>query len=109
LSIGSYFDGIAHTWSNVNLFLDGLKIGKTKFGAILNYNGYTQQLDSAQYSVIYDLHCAEAVFTVMSQNTGFEPGTTYQFFIRLKALPFNSGFGAGNRGQPLGTGTGSSY
>ncbi|MDR3687826.1 MAG: hypothetical protein P4L46_00505 [Fimbriimonas sp.] len=109
LSLGSYFDGIAHTWSNVNMFLDGLKIGRTKISALLNYNGYSQRFDSQQYSLTYDLHCAEAVFTVMSQNSGFEPGTTYQFFIRLKAFPFNSGFGAGNRGQPLGTGTGTSF
>ena len=91
------------------MFLDALTIGKTKIGAILNFNGFTGRFDNQQYSVVYDLHCAEAVFTVMSQNSGFNPGTTYQFFIRLKALPFSSSFGAGSRGQPLGTGTGTSY
>ncbi len=109
LSVGAYYDGIRHLWSNVNIFLDALKIGRTKIGAILNYNGFTQQFDSQQYSLTYDLHCAEAVFTMTAQQTGFNPGNTYQFFIRLKAFPFDSLFGAGSRGQPLGTGTGFGY
>jgi len=91
------------------MFLDGLKMGRTKLGAILNFNGFTGRFDSQQYSMTYDLHCAEAVMTVINQNTGFNPGTTYQFFIRLKALPFNSSFGTGSRGQALGTGTGIGY
>ena len=109
VSLGAYYDGIRHTWSNVNIFLDSLKMGRTQLSAILNFNGFTGRFDNQQYSMIYDLHCAEAVFTVMSQNTGFNAGTTYQFFFRLKAFPFNSSFGAGSRGQPLGTGTGTSY
>ncbi len=109
LSVGSYYDGIRHTWNNVNLFLDGLTWGKTKLSAILTYNGYTQQFDNQQYSMIYDLHCAEAVFTFQEQKTGFNPGRTLTFFLRIKALPFSSPFGAGSRGQPLGTGTGTSF
>jgi LPS-assembly protein len=109
LSVGSYYDGIRHTWENANLFLDNLTWGKTKLSAILTYNGYTQQFDNEQFSVTYDLHCAEAVFTYQVQNNGFEPGRTMTFMIRLKALPFSSPFGAGSRGQPLGTGTGTSF
>lgn len=109
LSMGGYYDGLRHTWSNASMFLDGLKMGRTKLGAILNFNGFTGRFDSQQYSMTYDLHCAEAVMTVINQNTGFNPGTTYQFFIRLKALPFNSSFGTGSRGQALGTGTGIGY
>jgi len=109
LSVGSYYDGIRHTWENANLFLDNLTWGKTKLSAILTYNGYTQQFDNEQFSLTYDLHCAEAVFTYQVQNDGFEPGRTIMFFIRIKALPFSSPFGAGTRGQPLGTGTGTSF
>ena len=109
VSLGGYYDGFRHTWSNASMFLDGLKMGRTKLGAILNFNGFTGRFDSQQYSMTYDLHCAEAVMTVINQNTGFNPGTTYQFFIRLKALPFNSSFGTGSRGQALGTGTGMGF
>lgn len=109
ISVGSYYDGIQHTWENVNVFVDGLTWGKTKVSAILAWNGFTQQFDNMQYSLIYDLHCAEAVFTYQEQNTGFDPGRTITFMIRLKALPFTSPFGAGTRGQPLGTGTGTSF
>ena len=109
VSVGSYYDGIAHTWSNINAFVDNLTWGKTKLSAILTWNGYTSQFDNQQYSLTYDLHCAEAVFTYQLQNTGFEPGRTITLMIRLKALPFSSPFGAGSRGQPLGTGTGTSF
>lgn len=109
LSVGSYYDGIRHTWENANLFLDNLTWGKTKLSAILTWDGYLQQFDNMQFSLTYDLHCAEAVFTFQQQNNGFEPGRTFMFFIRIKALPFSSPFGAGSRGQPLGTGTGTSF
>jgi LPS-assembly protein len=89
--------------------LDNLTWGKTKLSAILTYNGYTQQFDNQQYSLTYDLHCWEAVFTLQEQQTGFQPGRTMTFMLRLKALPFSSNFGAGSRGQPLGTGTGTSF
>jgi len=59
--------------------------------------------------LIYDLHCAEAVLTYQQQNAGFNPGRTITLMIRIKALPFSSPFGAGTRGQPLGTGTGTSF
>jgi len=109
LSVGSYYDGIRHTWSNINLFVDGLTWGKTKISAILAWNGYTEQFDNQQYNLIYDLHCAEAVLTYQQQNAGFNPGRTITLMIRIKALPFSSPFGAGTRGQPLGTGTGTSF
>ena len=108
LSIGAYYDGINHNWSNINLFLDNLTWGKTKLSAILTWDGFTNQFDNQQYSLTYDLHCWEAVFTYQQQNTGFEPGRTVTFMFRLKALPYSSPFGTGTRGQPLGTGTGTS-
>lgn len=109
VTIGALYDGIRHTWSTTNLFLNNLKIGKTLIGATLSYNGYTQQFDSQQYNFIYDLHCAEAVLTWSEFNTGFRPGRTINFFIRLKAFSFDSAFGLGQRGQPLGTGTGRDF
>ena len=109
VSIGTYYDGIQHTFSNVNAFVDNLTWGKTKVSAILTYDGYTKQFDNQQYSLTYDLHCWEAVMTYQIQQTGFEPGRTITFMLRLKALPYSSPFGAGSRGQPLGTGTGTSF
>lgn len=108
LSLGTRFDGLRHQWSNVNVYLDGIQVGRTRLSTILNYNGYTKQFDSAQYSLIYDLHCAEALFTVLENNTGFRTGRTFQFSIRLKALPSMSNFGTGTGGQSIGTGTGRS-
>ncbi len=108
VSVGSYYDGIAHTWSNVNAFVDNLTWGKTKVSAILTYDGYTKQFDNQQYAFTYDLHCWEAVLTYQLQQTGFAAGRTVTFMLRLKALPFSSPFGSGSRGAPLGTGTGTS-
>lgn len=109
LTIGSRYDGIRQVWSNLNIFLNNLKVGRASLSAALAYNGYTKQFDSKQYTVVYDLHCAEAVLTISEQNTGFRAGRQIEFFIRIKAFPFNSLFGVGNRGQPLGTGTGRDF
>jgi len=109
LTVGSQYDGIRKVWSIVNFYLANLKVGKTSLSANFSYNGYSNQFDSEQFNAIYDLHCAEAVFTYSQFNTGFRPGRTINFFIRIKAFPFDSGFGIGQRGQPLSYGTGSSY
>jgi hypothetical protein len=106
LAIGSAFDGIRHTWTSVNISLTSLKIGRTKFSTILAFDGYTQRFDTQQYNVVYDLHCAEAVFSVLSQADGFRPGNQYEFFIRLKAIPFDGNFGLGTRGQSITSNTG---
>jgi LPS-assembly protein len=109
LAIGSRYDGTRHTWTSVSLSLINLKMGRTKFSADLAYNGYTERFDTQQYNVIYDLHCAEAVFTLTNQNFGFRPGNQIEFFIRLKALPFDGNFGFGTRGQPITTNTGRDF
>ncbi|HWD40547.1 MAG TPA: hypothetical protein VG944_16990 [Fimbriimonas sp.] len=109
LSIGAQYDGLQHTWSTVNLFLDNFHWGKMTIGAALAYDGYLRKFDSQQYSFIYDLHCAEAVLLVQENNTGFRAGQQLQFFIRLKALPFDVPFGVGTRGQPVGFNSGSSF
>ena len=82
------------------------KMGRTTLSTLLQFDGYTQRFDTQQYQVVYDLHCAEAVFSLLSQNTGFRPGNQFQFFIRLKAIPFDGNFGLGTRGQPVAANTG---
>ncbi len=108
-AIGARYDGVRHTWSNVNLFLDGLEYGRTRLGAILSFNGFSGRFDSQQYNLIYDLHCAEAVLTVSDFGTGFRSGREITFLIRIKAFPFDTNFGFGRQGQPLGTGTGRDF
>jgi LPS-assembly protein len=109
VSLGARYDGFQGVWGNLNLFVDNVKWGRMRFSTILAYNGYTQRLDAQQYSFIYDLHCAEAVLTIVESNVGYRPGRDIQFFIRLKALPFDSIFGTGSRGAPVGVGTGSDF
>jgi hypothetical protein len=106
VSFGLKYDGIRNKWAAANLFVDGFKIGRLRTSVLFNYNGYTKQFDAQHYSFIYDLHCAEAVLQVIDNSAGFNSGRQIYFFIRLKALPFDMPFGTGNRGQPIGTGTG---
>ena len=108
-TVGARYDGIQHTWSTVNVNLDGLESGKTRIGTVLNFNGYTQRFDSQQYNIVYDLHCAEAILTIQDFGTGFRAGKEIGFFIRLKSIPFDSNFGRGRLGQALGSGTGRDF
>lgn len=100
------YDGIRNRWGSVNLFFDGLTVGRLRVATLLRYNGFLNRFDAAHFSFIYDLHCAEAVLQVLDTRTGFRPGTEVVFLIRLKALPFASPFGVGRAGQPLDLGTG---
>jgi LPS-assembly protein len=109
LAIGTQYDGIRKVWSIVNFELIDFTVGKAKISANFSYDGYTNQFDSTQVNVIYDLHCAEAVLTYSDFETGFRPGRSVELFIRIKAFPFNSAFGIGQRGQPLGVGTGNGF
>ena len=93
ITFGSQYDGVRKVWSIANMFINNFKVGKTMLSGNFSYNGYTDSFDSYQLSAIYDLHCAEAVFTYSEFNTGFRPGRTVNFFIRLKAFPFDSPFG----------------
>jgi LPS-assembly protein len=108
-SLSARYDGFQHTWASVNAYIDGIRSGKTRIGTTLNYNGYTKQFDSQQYNVIYDLHCAEAVFSISDYGTGFRSGREIGFFIRLKAIPVDSGFGRGRLGNALGSGSGRDF
>ncbi len=106
VSVGAQYDGIRQVWGSTNIFVDGLKWGRLSASTLLQYNGYTKQFLTQQYSLTYDLHCAEAVLQVLDNNTGFNPGRQVLFFLRVKALPFESPFGVGSFGQALGTGGG---
>ncbi|MEQ1823840.1 MAG: hypothetical protein ABL949_15135 [Fimbriimonadaceae bacterium] len=106
VGIGARYDGFRHTWGNVNLFVDGFKMGRLKVSSLLAYNGYLKQFEARHFAFTYDLHCAEAILQVIDNPIGFRPGTQISFFIRLKALPFDSPFGLGRSGQSYGTGTG---
>jgi hypothetical protein len=109
ISAGVRYDGIRHTFGNVNFYIDGLQLGKLRTSALANYNGYLKRFEATHLSFTYDLHCAEAIFQVIDHAAGFRSGREYVFFIRLKALPFTTPFGTGRRGQPLGPGTGRDF
>lgn len=108
-AVGLRYDASRNTWSDANLYLSGLHYGKMGLEARIEYNGYLKQFQAQQYGLVYDLHDAEAVFQLLDSQYGFRPGRSFSFFIRLKALPFNSFFGTGTRGQPIGTGTGRDF
>jgi LPS-assembly protein len=109
VGIGSQYDGIRHTWGNASIFIDGLKWNRLKISVLLDYDGYLQQFDARHFSFTYDLHCAEAILQILDNPTGFNAGTQVIFMIRLKAFPFDTPFGTGQRGQQLGTGSGYNY
>lgn len=100
------YDGTRHSWGNISLYAEGLKWGKFSLATLMSYNGYTRRFEARHYSLIYDLHCAEAIFQVMENPSGFRAGTEFAFFIRIKGLPFDTPFGIGKRGQAVGSGGG---
>jgi hypothetical protein len=106
VTLGARYDGVRQVWGDVNLIVDGFTWGRLKTSALINWNGYLQEIQSQQFSFVYDLHCAEAVLDIIDNKVGFRSGQQINFFIRLKAFPSLSNFGFGNFGQPLGTGTG---
>ncbi len=108
-SLGARYDGLRHRWANMSLYLDGLTWGRLRIGAALTYNGYLERFEARHLALTYDLHCAEAVLQIIDNPIGFRSGTEILFFIRLKALPFDSPFGTGTRGQPLGTASGRNF
>lgn len=109
IGMAARYDGRRDVWGNFNMLIDGLQLGKVKLSSLLLYNGYLQRFDSIHLSVTYDLHCTEAVFQMIENNTGFRPGREFVFLLRIKALPSDSGFGMGRLGQPLGLGSGRDF
>lgn len=107
--VGSRYDSLRNKFGNLNVFAEGLTFGRLKLSALLNYNGYTKRFDSQQLSATWDLHCAEAYVQVVNNQTGFRRGAEIGFGVRIKGLPFDTGFGAGRRGNAIGTGTGGGF
>jgi hypothetical protein len=109
VTISSDYDAETHIWTTVDLMVQNFKWGKLTSSTALDYDGYLKQFDSEQFSFTYDLHCAEAVFALQQTNYGFDSGRSVSFFIRIKAFPFDTPFGAGTRGQPIGLSSGSNF
>lgn len=101
VGFGAKYDGIRKTWSSASGFVDGFKWGRLRTSILFNYNGYLQRFESRHAQFTYDLHCAEAILTILDNPIGFRAGTSINFSIRLKAFPFNTGFGTGTSGQPI--------
>lgn len=101
VGLGAKYDGIRKQWSTASGFVDGFKWGRLRTSLLFNYNGYLKRFESRHAQFTYDLHCAEAVLTVIDNPIGFRAGTSINFYIRLKAFPFNTGFGTGTSGQPV--------
>jgi len=109
VGVGLRYDGVRHQWANANFFIDAFKVGRLKVSALFLFNGYLGKFDSRHIAFTYDLHCAEAILQVLENNTGFRPGREVLFFIRIKGLPFDTPFGVGRQGEPLGYGTGGGW
>lgn len=103
------YDAVSGRWTTVNVFVDALKWGRLRTSALLRWNGFSNQFDARQFSFAYDLHCAEAILQILEDNTGFQPGRQISFFIRIKGLPFDSPFGTGRFGQPIGGAPGGGF
>lgn len=108
-TVGTLYDAPRHTWGTVNLFAGGLRFGRTSADIRLGYNGYLNRFDNQQAALVYDLHCWEAIVQYQNSLLGFTPGRSIQFFLRLKAIPFDTLFGAARNGSILGTGTGRNF
>lgn len=102
LMFGARYDGLRSQWSGFNVLIEGFKVGRINTSVLLDYNGYSQNFDSQHYRFAYDLHCTEAVFEIIDNQVGFRSGRTFAFYFRIKALPTDSGFGSGTRGQSIG-------
>lgn len=104
--LGVRFDGGRHTWSDLNLLLTDLQWGKTGISLLATYNGFSRRIEQRQVKLVYDLHCVDAVLEYRESTAGYLPGRQFSVYVRIKAFPSSSGFGLGNQGQPIGTGTG---
>ena len=106
LGIGARYDGRRSVWGSANLIMQGLKVGRTTFAVAWNWNGFRERFDAQHYSLVYDLHAAEAVLDIIDNQSGFRSGRTIALFLRLKAFPTRSAFGSGTRGQAIGAQSG---
>lgn len=107
--LGGWYDNTRHIWTQTNIFVNALTIGRTRLDIRASYNGYTRQFDQRQLGFTYDLHDAELIVQIINNTVGYNTGTQFVLYLRLKAFPFDTNFGTGNRGQAIGTGTGIGY
>lgn len=109
ISAGARYDGTRHTWGTLNLLAEGLVFKRLKASVLLSFNGYTNKFDAKHFSFTYDMHCTEAILQILENPVGFRHGREIYFFIRIKALPFDTPFGIGQRGQAIGSGSGTGF
>lgn len=102
-SLGSRYDGRRSVWAGTSLVVEGFKTGKTTLATVLDWNGYTKRFEAQHYSLVYSLHEAELVLDVIDNRVGFRSGRQIALFVRLKAFPISTPFGAGTRGQAVGS------
>ncbi len=102
LTLATRYDPLRARWGRVYARVDALKWGRSRFSAIVQYNGYLDRIESRQLLWVYDLHCAELEVRYIDNPLGFLPDTGVQVFLRLKAFPSFSRFGTGSLGAPLG-------
>lgn len=102
LSAGVRYDALRSTWAAATLEVQGFRWGRLTTDFLLSYNGYSKQFDARQLRLTWDMHCTEAILEITDYRAGFRPGTQIALFVRIKALPFNTDFGTGRRGQRVG-------
>jgi hypothetical protein len=100
--LGARYDGRRQKLGAASLTATNLRWGKIGASMVVDYNGFSQQVEAIQAQFVYDLHCSEAVLEVVDNRVGFRSGRQIGFYIRLKAFPAFSPFGIGRRGQAIG-------
>lgn len=101
-ALGVRYDGRRSQWAAASFEMTAFRWGRLSTDVLLNYNGYTRQMEAQQYALVWDMHCSELVLELSDYRAGFRPGRQIGIFFRLKAFPFNGDFGTGRRGQRLG-------
>lgn len=101
-TLASRYDGLREQLAGASIIMQGFKWGKTTLNALVDYNGYTNSINALHATLVYDLHCTEAVLEIIDNRIGFRSGRQIGLFLRIKAFPSASPFGIGRRGQQIG-------
>lgn len=100
--VGTRYDGRRKKISNASLLASGLSWGRLGASVLVDWNGFTEELQALHYQLVWDMHCSEAVLEVIDNRSGFRSGQQIGFYVRLKAFPTFSAFGFGRGGQAAG-------
>lgn len=100
--IGGRYDGRTKKISNASFMAQGASWGRLGASVLVDWNGFTEQLQALHYQLVWDMHCSEAVLEVIDNRSGFRSGQQIGFYVRLKAFPTFSPFGLGRGGQSVG-------